>query len=142
MPQPFRPIALAALLCSACVTEAGMQEVADLTQTMALPVCPTETRGWAAWVNAMPGTDAGPTLIVVGEALMPQQAEAELAAGATDRMMPPGQQVMLSIERSGRAAGWQPLRLEIAPSLPEYSSVTIGCDGNAIATISPVEVAH
>ncbi|GGD49138.1 hypothetical protein [Croceicoccus pelagius] len=123
------------MMMTGCVT-------AEDGEPMAVPVCPTETRGWEAWVNAMPGPDATPTLIVVGEALLPEKATATLAAGPTDRMMPPGQRVSLSVEPSDQAAGWQPLRLEIKPALPEYSSVIVGCGGNAIATISPVVTAQ
>ncbi|AKM11733.1 hypothetical protein AB433_10095 [Croceicoccus naphthovorans] len=109
---------------------------------MATPVCPTETRGWAAWINAMPGPDATPTLIVTGEALMPEDATATLTAGPTDRMMPPGQRVTLAVEPSDQAAGWQSVRLEIRPALPAYSSVIVGCDGRTVAAISPVETAQ
>lgn len=126
---------MGAMTMTGCVTAEDGEDVA-------LPVCPVETRGWEAWVNAMPGPDAIPTLIVMGEALMPEKATAVLTAGPTDRMMPPGQRVTLSIEPSDRAAGWDQVRLEIKPALPEYSSVVIGCGGNTIATISPVMVAQ
>ncbi|WP_066556176.1 hypothetical protein [Croceicoccus bisphenolivorans] len=108
----------------------------------ALPVCPTETRGWAAWINAMPGPDAVPTLIVTGEVLLPENATATLAAEPTDRMMPPGQRVALTIAPADRASGWEQVRLEIKPALPAYSSVIVGCGGSQLATIAPIESAH
>jgi len=109
---------------------------------VALPVCPTETRSWTAWINAMPGPGATPTLIVTGEALLPDRASATLAAGPTDRKMPPSQRVMLDVVASDRAAGWQPIRLEISPALPEYASVIVGCEGSEVVVISPVETAQ
>lgn len=108
----------------------------------ALPVCPTETRSWSAWINAMPGPDARRTLIVTGEVLLPDGATARLSEGPLDRMMPPGQRVALSVERAERAAGWQQVRLEIAPALPAYGSVIVGCGDSEVARITPVETAH
>jgi len=130
-----------AAIASGCTLLAGCVTAGD-AEPVAVPVCPTETRAWQAWVNAMPGPDAQPTLIVVGEVLLPEKATATLAAGPTDRMMPPGQRVALSVAPSDRAAGWEQVRLEIRPALPEYSSVIVGCDGNEVAWIAPVEVAH
>lgn len=124
---------LASLLTAGCAT---------MEEPLAMPVCPTETRGWTAWINAMPGPGAVPTLIVTGEALMPEHAEAVLTAGPTDRMMPPGQRVALSVVPSDRAAGWQPVRLEITPAQSAYSSIVIGCGGNEVASITSIETAQ
>ncbi|RVQ69310.1 hypothetical protein EKN06_03745 [Croceicoccus ponticola] len=123
---------LGSLIVSGCVT-------APDAEAVAMPVCPIETRSWQAWINAMPGPDMRPTLIVKGEALLPEKASATLTAGPTDRMMPPGQRVTLSVEPSDRAAGWQEIRLDIAPALPDYASVIVGCGGNEIVRITPIE---
>lgn len=125
----------ASLLAAGCATTEPGEPIAP-------PVCPTETRGWTAWVSAMPGPGATPTLIVQGEVLLPAGAEAKLTVGPTDRMMPPGQRVALSVAAADRAGGWQQVRLDLSPALPAYSSVIVGCDGNTVATISPVEVAR
>lgn len=111
-------------------------------EPIAPPVCPTETRGWNAWVSALPGPGATPTLMIQGEVLLPAGAEATLTAGPTDRMMPPGQRAVLAVRGADRPGGWQQVRLEIAPALPAYSSVIVSCDGNMVATISPVETAR
>lgn len=125
------------LILAGCATTS-----ADGAGQDALPVCPTETRSWSAWINAMPGPDARRTLIVNGEVLLPDGAIAKLSAGPLDRMMPPGQRVALSVERAERAAGWQQVRLEIAPALPAYGSVIVGCGDSEVARIAPVESAY
>lgn len=103
--------------------------------------CPP-TRGWTAFINAMPGPGAVPTLIVTGEVEVPQGQAASLLAGPTDRMMPPGQRFALSLVPGGGTGGWREVRAEIKPALPAYREVLIACDGNEIGRISPVEVAQ
>ena len=107
----------------------------------ARPVCPA-TRGWAAWVNVMPGPGATPTLIVTGEAWVPAGATVALAAGAADRMMPPGQRFRLEVERGSGTARWQPVRGEIKSALAQYREVIVGCGEETVARISPVEQVH
>lgn len=137
--QPAKFLSLMTL--PALMATAGCATV-SADEAIAPPVCPTETRGWNAWVSVLPGPGATPTLIVQGEVLVPAGAEATLSAGPTDRMMPPGQRAVLAVRSADRAGGWQQVRLEIAPALPAYSSVIIGCDANMVATISPVETAR
>lgn len=127
----------AAFLLSGCTTPA-MQ--ADAGETAA-PRCP-QTRNWTAHVDAMPGPDARPRLIVAGEADVPQGFVATLRAGPTDRMMPPGQRVMLALEPGSGPQGWQPVRLESAPALPQYREVRIGCADEPVATITDIPVAQ
>lgn len=127
----------AALLAGGCATApAGGEE------QIALPVCPTESRGWSAWINAMPGPNAQRTLIVTGEVLLPDGASATLSEGPLDKMMPPGQRIALSIARAERAAGWQQVRVEIAPAQPAYSSVIVGCGGSEVARLATVDTAQ
>jgi hypothetical protein len=107
------------------------------------PTCPAETKEWSAFINAMPGPDAQPTLIVTGSALVPAGTTATLTAGPTDRAMPPSQRIVLALASSPDAAGgWQQLRAEIKPALPQYRSVIVGCDGNAVATITDIQIAQ
>lgn len=146
-----RSIAAAGLmvLAGGCMTQAqnsaahGAVATAEADRPpLAVPVCPTETRRWTAHVNAMPGSDAQPTLIVSGEALLPERASVKLIPGPTDRMQPPGQRFTLSVQPSNEAAGWQAVRAEITPALPRYREVLIACDGAEVARISPVETAR
>ncbi|HVR90540.1 MAG TPA: hypothetical protein VHG29_05545 [Novosphingobium sp.] len=118
-------------LLAACVTTDGAQSAAN---------CP-ETRGWAAWINDMPGPGATPTLIVAGEAKLPAGTVAILTPGPTDRMMPPGQRFTLVLRKGSGPGGWQPVRGEIKPALPDYREVIVGCGGAIVARISPIEKA-
>lgn len=133
------PLVLAAAIATAGCTATQYGPVED---ALAVPVCPTETRNWTAWINAMPGPDAVPTLIVQGEVLLPERATARLTAGATDRMQPPGQRFSLTVEPAEEAAGWQVVRGEIKPALPAYAHVIVGCDGAEIARIDAVITAY
>ena len=102
---------------------------------------------WAAWVNAMPGPNARPTLIVTGKVTVPTggyrwawaspirvmesypvQAVAELqvitpAGGAT--------QAIVTHEVRGQ---W--------PISPPVGSMTVNCGDRVLARIAPVETAH
>lgn len=127
----------AALLAGGCATVPAAGE-----EQIALPVCPSESRGWSAWINAMPGPGAQRTLIVTGEVLLPDGASASLSEGPLDKMMPPGQRIALSIARAERAAGWQQVRLELAPAQPAYSSIIVGCGGSEVARIITVDTAQ
>lgn len=124
--------ALASLPLAACATTPGDEPVA---------MCPP-SRDWQAWINAMPGPGARPTLIVTGEVDVPRGMVASLRTGPTDRMMPPGQRFTLELRPGSGPSGPQQVRGEIAPALPAYREVIVGCEGEAIARISPVETAH
>lgn len=126
----MRPAPLLILpLLAACVTADGAGSAA---------ACP-ETRGWAAWINDMPGPGATPTLIVSGEAKLTAGTAATLTPGPTDRMMPPGQRFTLVLRKGSGPGGWQPVRGEINPALPDYREVIVGCEGNTLVRISPIE---
>ena len=128
----FIPL-LALPLLAACVTADGTEGAAA--------ACP-ETRGWAAWVNLMPGPGATPTLIVTGEARVRAGSTVALTVGPTDRMMPPGQRFALNVVNGGGVAGWRAVRGEVKSALPDYREVIVGCDGVTVARISPVEKAY
>lgn len=125
----FAAICAALLGSSGCATS---QSVAAATD------CPP-SRNWSAWVNAMPGPGAVPTLIVTGEVLLPNGTAATLSPGPTDRMTPPGQHFALIVARGKRPGGWRSVRGEIRPALASYREVLVGCDGATLARISPVE---
>jgi|EndMetStandDraft_4_1072995.scaffolds.fasta_scaffold16912_4 type IV pilus biogenesis protein CpaD/CtpE len=113
------------------------------TPPAASTACPA-TRNWTAFINAMPGPGAQPSLIVTGEANVPGGMQAVLRPGPTDRMMPPGQRLVLATEPGGGASGWQPVRAEIAPALPTYREVIVTCDGQRVWRIegAAIETAH
>lgn len=101
---------------------------------------------WAAWINAMPGPAARPTLIVVGKVTVPtggyrvEWADFRVAESypvqifGELRAIPPAGgavQVVTTHEVRGEWPMDQPV-----------GSVTIGCGGRLLARISPVETAH
>lgn len=133
---------LPASLLAGCTMDSASGDGQPETGVPVAQTCPAETRGWTAWVNAMPGPDAKPTLIVSGEAFVPAGAKATLTAGPTDRMMPPSQRFVLALESMPEAeGGWQQVRVEVTPAMPQYRSLMIGCGGEGIATITDIETA-
>lgn len=110
--------------------------------TPEIPPCP-DTRDWQAFVNAMPGPGARPTLIVTGTVDVPGGFRPVLDPGPNDRMQPPGQRFTLYLSRDASIpAGPREVRYDLSPALEQYSSITIGCDGNLVARIAPVETAY
>ena len=104
------------------------------------------SREWAAWVNAMPGPNARPTLIVTGKVdtptggyrfawrdirvmeSYPVQVVVELEA------TPPSGPATQAIVTHDVRGEW--------PSQQPVGSLTIRCGDQVLARISPVESAH
>lgn len=102
--------------------------------------------GWAAWVNAMPGPNARPTLIVTGKVTAPTggyrfawrdmrvmesypvQVAVELEA------IPPTGGATEALVTHDIRGQW--------PIDPPVGSLTIRCGGRPLAQIAPVETAH
>lgn len=150
MPQWCRTVwglvaAGAALSLAACVTPATHVTATGEKENPVANVCP-ETRGWVAWVNAMPGPGMVPTLIVEGEVNVPAGQAAALDTGPLDRMMPPAQRFALRIAPADTGAdtsgGWRKVRAELAPAQPEYRAVLIGCHDQTLAEITSVTRAY
>lgn len=133
----FAVAALAAALVSGCMTPAATSG----ESAAAAPACPG-TRNWTAHVNAMPGPEARPSLIVTGEVDVPRGFVPVLRAGPTDRMMPPGQRMSLSLEAGSGPAGWQAVRAEVVPALPQYREVRVACGGATVAVLADIVTAH
>lgn len=136
--------ALAALLTAGCAASALREDAPPTVPPP--PPCPVvSSTDWRAWVNAMPGPGARPTLIVTGKVTLPSagwtirwgdvrvlesypvQVHAELDANPPSSIAGPPQ--MQEVRGS-----W--------PSEQRVGSVTILCRGTAVARISPVETAH
>ncbi len=101
---------------------------------------------WAAWVNAMPGPDARPTLIVTGKVTVPTggyrfawrdmrvmesypvQIAVELAA------IPPAGGATEALVTHDVRGQW--------PVDPPVGSVTVRCGDMVLTRIAPVETAH
>lgn len=110
-------------------------------------VCPVvDSSDWTAWVNAMPGPNAQPMLVVTGKVTVPTggytfawrdlriaesypvQVFAELEA------LPPDQMATQALDTHELRGEW--------PITPPVGSVTITCDGRTLARIAPVETAR
>ena len=101
---------------------------------------------WAAWVNAMPGPSARPTLIVTGKVTVPTggyrfawsdmrvmesypvQVAVELAA------IPPAGGATEALVTHDVRGEW--------PISPPVGSLTVRCGDMVLARIAPVETAH
>lgn len=109
--------------------------------------CPAiASSDWAAWVNAMPGPSARPSLIVTGKVTVPtggyrvEWGDVRVAESypvqvfAELRLIPPSgpaDQVVTTHDVRGQ---W--------PMSPPVGSVTVRCGNRVLARISPVETAH
>ena len=115
---------------------------------------PAETRecriigssGWGAWVNAMPGPDARPTLIVTGRVTVPtggyrfawrdmrvMQSYPVQVALELDAIPPAGPATQALVTHDVRGQ-W--------PIDPPVGSLTVRCGDRLLARIAPVETAH
>jgi hypothetical protein len=132
-------IAPAALLVASCA--------AVPADGAAAGECPIAgSSDWAAWVNAMPGPNAQPSLIVTGKVTVPTggyrpHLELEQVAQSYPVQVfarlhpnPPTQAATQALVTHDVRGRW--------PMSPPVGSVTIRCGGEVLARISPVETAH
>ncbi|HXH52131.1 MAG TPA: hypothetical protein VNH53_01710 [Sphingomicrobium sp.] len=137
------------IFTSAAVAAAAAMLAACESYPVPGPVggCPiTSSDSWNAWVNAMPGPGARPTLIVTGRVTTPTggyQPALQLEQVAEShpvqvfvRLHPnppagPATQALVTHDVRGQ---W--------PMSPPVGSVTVRCGNQVLARISPVETAH
>ena len=101
---------------------------------------------WAAWVNAMPGPSARPSLIVTGKVTVPtggyrvewsgmRVAESYPVQVFADlRVIPPTSSATQAVVTHDVRGQW--------PMTPPVGSVTVRCGERVLARIAPVETAH
>jgi len=109
--------------------------------------CPTVSRDWQAWINAMPGPDAQRTLHITGSVDMPTPGYSlELVGGPADRMQPPGLRFRLKVERPDGMTTQviTPTEVRYAATTPysEIRQIIVVCGDQTLATIDEVTVAH
>lgn len=109
--------------------------------------CPAaSTSDWIAWVNAMPGPDSSPTLIVTGNVTVPTGGYSlGLDLGPTLEMNPPIQQIILRVMPPSGGATQAVVEHEVRgefPALPSYGAVEIRCGSERLATIADIERAR
>ena len=106
----------------------------------------TGSSDWAAWVNAMPGPNAKPTLIVTGKVTVPtggyrfdwrdmrvMESYPVQVAVELDAVPPTGGATQAVVTHEVRGQ-W--------PIDPPVGSLTVRCGDTVLARISPVETAH
>lgn len=109
--------------------------------------CPVaSTSDWKAWVNAMPGPNSQPTLIVTGNVTVPTGGYGVgLGLGPTLEMNPPIQQIILRVTPPTGGATQAVVEHEVRgefPALPTYGAVEIRCGTERIAVLSDIEWAR
>ncbi len=101
---------------------------------------------WAAWVNAMPGPNARPTLIVTGRVTVPTggyrfawrdmrvMESYPVQVAANLHVIPPAGPATQAVVAHDVRGQW--------PISPPVGSVTVRCGDRVLARISPVETAQ
>ena len=109
--------------------------------------CPiVNSSGWAAWVNAMPGPNARPTLIVTGKVTVPTggyrfawrdmrvMESYPVQVAAALEVIPPAGPASPAVVTHDVRGQW--------PISPPVGAMTIHCGDRVLARIAPVETAH
>ena len=137
-------IGLTGLLLMACdgpAQEAAMAPVQNETTPQVTENCAVlDSRNWQAWVNAMPGPDAQPTLHVTGDVDLPTPGYTiEWRLGALDRMQPPGQRLVLSTTPPDGIVTQVVTTVGVAfageTTITEYREVIVTCGGSIMVEI-------
>ena len=106
----------------------------------------TASSDWAAWVNAMPGPNAKPTLIVTGKITVPTGGyRFEWRDVRVMESYPVQVAVELEAIRPTDAATQAVVTRQVRgewPIDPPVGSLTVHCGDTVLARISPVETAH
>lgn len=132
--------ALAApLALAACETVEDLDPI-DGDDPVAM-TCP-DTRNFQAFVNAMPGPNANPTLIVTGEAYLSRGMDAQLRAAGPNAQEPRRYRFELETRPGNRQTGWAELRGEASGVAQGYDEVYVTCDGRVIARVTEVQTAY
>ena len=134
------PIAAASLLLAGC------QTTSPAPPTMSQSCLATDSRDWQAWVNAMPGPDARPKLIVTGKYTAPSGGYTYRWGGLRVMESYPVQVSvqLIPIPPSGYASDAlveHEVRGEWLAS-PPIGSLTVTCGDMVLGRVSPVETAH
>ena len=133
------PILAAGALLASCTTVP-----AGPAGPLACPI--TGSSDWQAWINAMPGPNAGPTLIVTGKVTAPTAGyhfdwgdpvvmeSYPVQVALQLRAHPPGGPTAPVVTTYEVRGEW--------PMSPPVGSVTVRCGDMVLARISPVGTAH
>ncbi|GEM_PF-4465945 len=146
MPLPtlrLSATALAAILplaAGACASYGDPDPIADDPDPI-VAECP-DTRGFQAFVNAMPGPNDNPTLIVTGEAWLEQGIDAALRPVGPNTEDPARYRFDLEARAGSGIGGWTALRGEASRVAQSYDEVYVTCGGAVVARVTDVETAY
>ncbi|MCB2048965.1 MAG: hypothetical protein KDE32_12180 [Novosphingobium sp.] len=139
---------VAATALSGCATAPTAESGAGQAPVFEFSECPViDSRGWTAYINAMPGPGAKPSLNISGEVDLPTPGfTVELIAGPADRMMPPGQRFSLVAKPPEGMVAQVVTPTQVRYSAPatygSYRSITVGCGGKVLAQIENIQTAQ
>ena len=139
MPKRMPALIFALALLPACAT-------APAGPAGAMKCATIGSSDWAAWVNAMPGPNARPTLIVTGKVTVPTGG---YRFGWRDMRVMESYPVQVAVELDAIAPAGPATQAVVThdvrgqwPIDPPVGSVTIRCGDRVLARIAPVETAH
>lgn len=138
--------------CSAIPTADSVEDpiaAEENVSTETSETCPMiKSENWVAWINAMPGPKGtSGKLIVTGDVTVSTAGQSiSLTPGRADRSMKPVQQMILEVlPPDGPAAqviSTTQARYEGPAIAPQYKAIQILCDGEIVAEIDTIEIAH
>ena len=139
-------LALASVLSCAAAESGGP---GDEDPAVSAPArCPViASRGWAAWVDRMPGLDRRPTLHVTGEIDLPTPGYTETwVVGPADRADPPAQVLELRLAPPDGIVAQvvTPTSVRYAgdAAYPAYRAIHVSCGDRVLAQITNVPDVH
>lgn len=135
------PLALIALM--GCVPAPAGAPAAGAIPIAGCPVL--ADRNWHAWIDTMPGPGARMTLNLSGEIDLPTPGYTlTLIPGPADRRAPPGLRFNLAASAPGGIVPQVVTPMQVTYRQPtpyaQIRQITIGCGGEALATIPDVRI--
>lgn len=137
------------MLLPACDGNAPPANMPYPPQTPAGPRgdCPIlSSSDWGAWIDAMPGPNAQPKLVVTGQITVPTGGyQPVLQLEQVAESYPVQVFVRLHPNPPGGASTQAVVTQEVRgtwPMQPPVGSVAVRCGGQTLAHVSPVETAH
>lgn len=121
------------------------EETAEASEPAPCPVL--DSRNWHAWVDVMPGEDAGATLHVTGEIDLPTAGyDVSLTEGAADRSAVPTQRLILTATpfegMVAQVVTTTAVRYDGPAIARQYRSVIVMCGGAPLAEMPDVTIAE
>ena len=139
---------LASTLLAACAAAAPSSDTAELGTAPTADCIVSGSRDWQAWINAMPGPNDGPTLIVTGTVDTPTGGYQMVLAPQLERNPADSSQVMATVVGKGagdiatQAVTAHQVRGDFPLGQQQVRSVAIRCGSTILTEIAPLEKAY